>query len=93
MANGDEGTFAEDLQHTRQQPLNGMRAERSRRQLSSEGAHHVGHFCKETMRPTAPVVSDAGEVVAPRWPPAYRAKIGDGLGNYFVDPVVCTTQL
>ena len=37
MTNGDEGTFAEDLQRSHQQPLNGMRAERSRRQLSSAG--------------------------------------------------------
>ena len=67
MANGDDGTFAEDLQHSRQQPLNGMRAQRSRRQLSSEGARHAGHSFKATTRLTASLVTVAGVSVAPRW--------------------------
>jgi len=82
MANGDEATFAEDLQHSRQQPLNGMRAQRSRRQLSTEGACHAGHSFEESTRLNLPG-HIAGVSVAPRWHLHAWHRFRSGLSNYF----------
>ena len=60
MANGDEDTVADGLQHGRQQPLNGMQAERSRRQLSSAGAQYAGHSCEGIRGLECPQIHIAG---------------------------------